>query len=127
MAEITSTAAETENSNVAAERNFNITSYARAQDKMIATNDNAYNVNTWSNYHQRLTFTREYTPEDIDAIIERGSLEAQQKLSRHYFYKDGYYKQIIIHSNCNNSYFIIVSFCFYICVFQCIFSVFINI
>ena len=97
MAEITSTAAETENSNAAAERNFNITSYARAQDKMIATNDNAYNVNTWSNYHQRLTFTREYTPEDIDAIIERGSLEAQQKLSRHYFYKDGYYKQIIIH------------------------------
>ena len=97
MEEITNTVArEVETAN-AAVRNFDITSYARAQDRMIATNDNAYNVNVLGNYHQRLNFKKEYTPEDIDSIIERGSLDAQQKLSRHYFYKDGYYKQIIIH------------------------------
>ena len=96
MEEITKTVAG-ENIDTATVRNFDLTSYARARDKMIATNDRAYSANTWGNYHQRLEFTREYTPEEIDAIIERGSLDAQQKLSRHFFYKDGYYKQIIIH------------------------------
>ncbi len=96
MEEITNTVAREEQVAEATARNFDITSYARAQAKMIATSENSYQE-TWSNYHQRLKFEKEYTPEDIDAIIERGSLDAQQKLSRHYFYKDGYYKQIILH------------------------------
>ena len=78
-------------------RNFDLTSFARAKDKMIATNDAAYRgvrqtirERMWERHH-------EYTPEEVADIIESGSLVEQQRLSRHYFYKDGYYKQIIIH------------------------------
>lgn len=95
MEEINNAVAREDNTAEAA-RNFDLTSFARAQAKMIATTERSYQE-SWGNYHQRLRFEKEYTPEDIDAIIERGSLDAQQKLSRHFFYKDGYYKQIILH------------------------------
>ena len=97
MEEITKTVAREEDKDaIAAARNFDITSYARAKNKMIATSDNSYSE-TWGSYRQRFKFTREYTPEDINSIIEHGTLESQQKLSRHYFNRDGYYKQIIMH------------------------------
>jgi hypothetical protein len=97
MEEITSTVVDEEfNIDSVAARNFNITSYARAQAKMIATNDRSYSGDRY-NYHQRLSASREYTPEEITRIIESGTLHEKKKLSRNYFYKDGYYKQIIIH------------------------------
>lgn len=97
MEEITSTVVGEEfNIDSAAARNFDITSYARAQAKMIATNDRSYSGDRY-NYHQRLSASREYTPEEITRIIESGTLHEKKKLSRNYFYKDGYYKQIIIH------------------------------
>lgn len=89
MEEMTNAAIET------ATRNFDITSYARAKDKMIATNTNAYQG--IGNYHHRLSAGSEYTLDDIKNIIEHGTLEQQQRLSRYFFYRDGYYKQIIIH------------------------------
>jgi hypothetical protein len=94
MEEITKTVEASEEA--AAGRNFDITSYARANSKMIATNDRAY-ANQRTRYNPCFDKNREYTPEQIQDIIDHGTLEAQQKLSRHYFYKDGYYKQIIIH------------------------------
>lgn len=80
-------------------RNFNLTSYARAQEKMIATSSSAYHDygGAWSRCHRSLEAGRTYSPEEITDIIEHGSLEAQRALSRHYFHKDGYYKQIILH------------------------------
>ena len=97
MEEITSAVVNEElNTTSATGRNFDLTSYARAKAKMIATNDRSYSGDRF-NYHQRLSNSREYTPEDITQIIESGSLTQKQKLSRHFFYKDGYYKQIIIH------------------------------
>lgn len=80
-------------------RNFNLTSYARAQEKMIATTRSAYDSysNSWSRYHSALEDGRTYSPEEITTIIERGSLEAQKTLSRHYFNRNGYYKQIVLH------------------------------
>lgn len=76
-------------------RNFDITSYARAKDKMIATNANTYqNI---GNYHRSLNIGGDYTLDEIKSIIEHGNLEQQQRLSRYFFYRDGYYKQIIIH------------------------------
>lgn len=77
-------------------RNFDVTSFARAKDKMVATNDSAYNGrgDTWRSRLQRI---RDYTPEEIAHIIQDGSLVEQQKLSRNYFYKDGYYKQILLY------------------------------
>ena len=94
MEEITTSAVEEVNN--AAERNFDLTSYARAKDKMIATSERSYSAIRDSYYH-RISKNKQYTPEEIQDIIDHGSLEAQQALSRHYFYKDGYYKQIIIH------------------------------
>ena len=97
MEEITNTVAREEQVAEATARNFDITSFTKAKNRMIATNDRAYDTNSYGNYFQRLRSNREYTAQDIDDILDHGSLEEQQKLSRHYFYRDGYYKQIIIH------------------------------
>lgn len=88
---------ETVDTSTAPARNFSLSSFARAKSKMIATNDAAYS-GVWDNaFSRRLNRVRDYTPEEIQHIIESGTLSEQQKLSRNYFYKDGYYKQIIIH------------------------------
>ena len=73
-----------------------ICSYSKAQQKMIATSDNTYGTlgTSRARYLERI---RDYTPEKIERIITSGSLAEQQALSRNFFYKDGYYKQIIIH------------------------------
>ena len=73
-----------------------ISSYSKAQQKMIATSDNTYGIlgTSRARYLERI---RDYTPEKIERIITSGSLAEQQALSRNFFYKDGYYKQIIIH------------------------------
>ena len=77
-------------------RNFDLASFSRAKDKMIATNEQAYKGN-WDSVRKMVSRVRDYTPEEITSIIQSGSLSEQQKLSRNYFNKDGYYKQIIIH------------------------------
>ncbi len=78
----------------AAPRNFDLTSFSKAKDRMIATNDSAYD----SFFDRgRVHRIKTYTEKEIQDIIESGSLAAQQKLSRNYFYKDGFYKQIIIY------------------------------
>ena len=77
-------------------RNFDLTSFARAKDKMIATNERAYQ-NHWDSVRYRMSKLKDYTPEEVASIIASGSLEEQQRLSRNYFSKDGYYKQIIIY------------------------------
>lgn len=75
-------------------RNFNLASFQKAKAQMIATNDAAYG----GRYNLgRVRSVRDYTEEEIDRIIESGSLAEQQKLSRNYFYKDGFYKQIIVY------------------------------
>lgn len=77
-------------------RNFNLTSFSQAKEKMIATNEMAYQ-NQWNSNRCRIQKLRDYTPEEVVQIISSGSLSEQQKLSRNYFNKDGYYKQIIIY------------------------------
>lgn len=73
-----------------------ISSYSKAQTKMIATSEATYGTlgTSRARYLERI---RDYTPEKIERIITSGSLAEQQALSRNFFYKDGYYKQIIIH------------------------------
>ena len=85
-----------ENTNSIDSRNFDLASFTRAQNKMIATNDSAYQ-GRWDSARQRLSLVRDYSQEEIATIIQSGSLSEQQKLSRNYFNKDGYYKQIIIY------------------------------
>ena len=77
-------------------RNFDLTSFARAKEKMIATNENAYQ-GVWDVSRGRLNKLRDYTRDEVLSVIATGSLIEQQKLSRNYFNKDGYYKQIIIY------------------------------
>ena len=77
-------------------RNFDLASFSRAKDKMIATNEQAYK-GLWDSARSRVSRVKDYTPEEIASIIQSGSLSEQQKLSRNYFNKDGYYKQIIIY------------------------------
>lgn len=77
------------------EKDF-ITSFTNAKTKMVATNDNAYK-GIFASRRSYLERTRKYTPEEIENIIASGSLTEQRELSRNYFKKDGYYKQIIIH------------------------------
>lgn len=70
------------------------TSFAKVKDSLIATNDRA-----WSNTFNRSfsISTKDYKPEDIKRIVESGSLEEQQRLSRNYFLKDGIYKKLIMY------------------------------
>ena len=75
---------------------FDLDSYKRAKDNMIATNDTAY-AGEWSSARRRVTRLKDYTPEEIERIIDSGSLAEQQRLSRNYFYKDGFYKRILVY------------------------------
>lgn len=76
------------------EKNYDLTSFKRANSGMIATNDTY--KSTWG-VRSSVVRVRDYKIEEIDKIISSGSLEEQQKLSRNYFYKDGFYKRLIIH------------------------------
>ena len=59
---------------------------------MIATSRNAYD--RWREKYETY-YSRPYTPEEVRRIIESGSLREQQRLSKIYFYKYGYYGQIL--------------------------------
>lgn len=77
-------------------RNFDLSSFTRAKDKMIATNNDSYSSSNYTSRYFNIKY-KEYTPEQIADIIDHGSLVEQQKLSRYYFNKDGFYRQIITH------------------------------
>lgn len=72
-----------------------LTSFKRLSNSLIATNDAAFQ-NKWglSKYGKRL---KEYSDSEINTIINSGSLDSQQELSRNYFYKDGFYREILIY------------------------------
>ena len=75
--------------------NFNLDSFRKSQSAMIATSDTAYSSRPGqSQWAER---TRDYTEEQVKRIIESGSLVEQQRLSRNYFNKDGYYKQLVLY------------------------------
>ena len=86
---------QTNNQNEAIKSTFDLTSFKRAQEKMISTNDRAWDPPYSTRRY--LTKIRDYKPEEIDRIVQSGSLAEQQKLSRNYFYKDGFYKRILIY------------------------------
>lgn len=76
--------------------NFTLGSFSKAKDRMIATNDNAYGTNRSTYWSHRETL-RDYTSDEVHAIINSGSSSEQQRLSRSYFHKGGYYTQIVLH------------------------------
>lgn len=74
--------------------NFDLASFKKAQDAMIATSSNSYGSYFGREYRDKV---RDYTEEEVKKIIESGSLLSQQNLSRNYFIKDGFYKQLVLH------------------------------
>ena len=73
---------------------FSLDSFRKAYQTMIAKA-----TASWSNrygYDPTVRF-KEYTPEEVNNIINSSNLFEQQKLSRNYFYKDGFYKRIILY------------------------------
>ena len=83
-----------ETNNMERLHNFDLASFRRAQDAMIATSGNSYGSRHGYEYRDRV---QDYTEEEVKKIIESGSLSAQQALSRNYFNKDGFYKQLVLH------------------------------
>ena len=75
--------------------NFDLASFKKSQSAMIATSETAYG--TRPGMSQWTSRVKEYTEEEVKKIIESGSLLEQQRLSRNYFNKDGYYKQLILY------------------------------
>lgn len=73
-----------------------ISLFRKAYDGMIAKNEASWS-DPFNNYRRYDAKLKDYTLEEVDKIINSGSLAEQQKLSRNYFYKDGFYKRLIIH------------------------------
>ena len=73
---------------------FSLDTFKKASSAMIATNDKAYD--DWTS-RRRSTQLKGYSLDEIEKIINSGSLSEQQRLSENYFYKDGIYRRIIIY------------------------------
>ena len=77
------------------EQNKALATFTKAITDMVAKNESSYNSTRWGrNRYERV---REYTVEEIENIIESGSVEAQIALSRNYFTKGGFYQRLLLH------------------------------
>lgn len=78
-------------------RNFDLTSFTRAKEKMVSTNQTADSVSTLGGYYSwSVRYRKTYTPEEIRDIVEEGSIQAKRILSNYFFETNGYYRQIIL-------------------------------
>ena len=74
-----------------------LSTFKSSYERMIATSDASYSGNKYgSTYFSRRNY-KNYTPEEIERIIESGSLESQIRLSRFFFDKGGFYQRILLH------------------------------
>ena len=85
---------ETVNNQLTRLHNFDLASFKKAQTAMIATSDTAYGGRYSTQWAHRV---KDYTEDEVKKIIDSGSLIEQQRLSRNYFNKDGYYRQLILY------------------------------
>lgn len=77
------------------DKNERLTSFSNLYSKLIATSETSYTQDSFSRY--RFKRFKQYTPEEIDRIIDSGSVSAQIDLSRNYFAKGGFYQRILLH------------------------------
>ena len=76
-------------------KTVDISTFKRAIDEMIVKSGKSWNESLgYNSFSRRL---KEYTKEEVEKIINGSSLQAQQELSRNFFYKDSFYKRIIIY------------------------------
>ena len=74
-----------------------LTVFTNAYKDMIAVNEQSYQTSfAWgrSKIRERV---KEYTPEEVERVIESGNIDAQIRLSRNYYSLDGFYKRILLH------------------------------
>lgn len=76
-------------------KEFDLTLYKKAANGMVAKNGEVYQ--DWYNKRRSVSKVKDYTLEQVEKIINSGSLDEQKELSRNYFYKDGIYKRIILY------------------------------
>ena len=70
--------------------------FSRDCKNLVASNENSYNVHSWSS--RKITETsKDYTLQQVEEIINSGNIDTQIDLSRNYFRKDGLYKRILLH------------------------------
>ena len=74
-----------------------LTTFANSHTKMITVNEQTYGGRSYRYIERNFRRIKKYKPEDVEAIIESGSLEAQIALSRHYFNLGGFYQRILMH------------------------------
>lgn len=74
---------------------FNLDTFKKVTNRMIATNESAFN--SLGSEINRIALRKHYSIEEIQRIIDSGSTEEQVRLSRSYFYKDGFYRRLLIH------------------------------
>ena len=86
---------ETVNNELTRLHNFDLASFKKSQSAMIATSDTAYGSRLGN--AQWTSRVKDYTEDEVKKIIESGSLLEQQRLSRNYFNKDGYYRQLVLY------------------------------
>lgn len=72
-----------------------LTTFKKAFSDMVVKSDKSWNESLGFYFSNRKL--KEYSREEVEKIINSGSLQAQQQLSRNYFYKDSFYKRIIIY------------------------------
>lgn len=72
-----------------------LTTFKKAFSEMIVKSGKSWNDSLGFHFQSRKL--KEYSKEEVEKIINSGSLQAQQQLSRNYFYKDSFYKRIIIY------------------------------
>lgn len=77
-------------------KSFNLGSFVSAQKSMVATNERAWENKNIGRYSILIKNTP-YTVEDINKIIDSNDIVKQQKLSRTFFNKDGFYKRILLY------------------------------
>lgn len=79
------------------EQKRELTSFTKAISGMIAKNESSYNVSRYGKYSRYERVHKEYTLEEINDIIDSGSIETQIILSRNYFEKGGFYQRLLMH------------------------------
>lgn len=72
---------------------IDLTTFRKQFDNMVIKNTN---VDYFGNVLRTRKF-KEFSKEEVEKIINSGSLTAQQQLSLNYFYKDSLYKRILIY------------------------------
>ena len=72
-----------------------LATFAKVITDMVAKNESSYNSTRWGrNRYERV---REYSLEQINEIIDSGTVESQITLSRNYFTKGGFYQRLLLH------------------------------